>query len=245
MFHRILALSALLAAALPVGSLTAEEAPALRPDGGVLIFGASRNTGLQVARLLTERGDTVTAFVRPTSDRSGLEPLGVRFVVGDALNADEVQAAFASARYSAVVTTLGCFRCEPAPDYLGNKNVFDAAKAAGVARVVMVSSIGAGDSADAPPWLSKWFLKDVLVLKTQAENHLMDLDLDYTILRPGGLKNAEATGKGLLSEDRDTMGLITRADLAGLIVQCLDDPGTAGKVYAAVDAELSWPWDMF
>ena len=245
MLHRILPLLVLLSAALPGASSTAEETQALRPDGGVLIFGASRNTGLHVARLLTERGDTVTAFVRPTSDRSGLEPLGARFVVGDALNADDVQAAFASGQYSAVVTTLGCFRCDPSPDYLGNKNVFDAAKAAGISRVIMVSSIGAGDSADAPPWLSKWFLKDILVLKTQAEDHLMGLHLDYTILRPGGLKNAEATGEGLLSEDRDTMGIITRADLAGLIVQCLDDPETAGKVYAAVDAELSWPWDMF
>ena len=244
MFHRILPVLVLLAA-LPGAASTAEETPAVRPDGGVLIFGASRNTGLHVARLLTERGDTVTAFVRPTSDRSGLEPLGVRFVVGDALSADEVQAAFASARYSAVVTTLGCFRCDPPPDYLGNKNVFDAAKAAGVPRVIMISSIGAGDSADAPPWLSKWFLKDILVLKTQAEDHLTDLNLDYTILRPGGLKNAEATGNGLLSEDRDTMGIITRADLAGLIVQCLDDPETAGRVYAAVDTELTWPWDMF
>lgn len=245
MVHRILPPILLLTAALAGPAIAADAASELRPDGGVLIFGATRNTGLHVARLLAERGDTITAFVRPTSDRSGLEPLGVRFVVGDALNLDEVQAAFASARYSAVVTTMGCFRCDPPPDYLGNKHVFDVAKTAGVPRVVMVSSIGAGDSADAPPWLSKWFLKDLLVLKTQAEDHLMSLDLEYTIIRPGGLKNAEPTGKGLLSEDRDTMGIITRADLASLIVQCLDDPSTTGKIYAAVDAEMSWPWDMF
>jgi uncharacterized protein YbjT (DUF2867 family) len=217
----------------------------MRPAGGVLIFGATRNTGLHLAKLLTARGDKVTAFVRPTSDRSGLEPLGVRFVVGDALNADEVTAAFESARYSAVVTTIGCFKCDPKPDYLGNKNVFDAAKASGVSRVIMISTVGAGDSADAPPWLSKWFLKDVIKLKTQAEDYLMDLGLDYTIIRPGGLKDAEPTGNGMLSEDRDTMGIITRADLAGLMLDCLDDPDTARRVYAAVDSEMSWPWDMF
>ena len=48
-----------------------------------LVFGASQRTGLEVAKILAARGDRVTAFVRPTSDRSGLEPLGVDLAVGD------------------------------------------------------------------------------------------------------------------------------------------------------------------
>jgi uncharacterized protein YbjT (DUF2867 family) len=85
----------------------------------------------------------------------------------------------------------------------------------------------------------------MLPLKTQAEDHLKSLGLDYTIIRPGGLKTAPATGRGLLTEDRTASGIITRADLAQLIVAALDDPATIGKTLAAIDAEFKFPFDMF
>lgn len=224
---------------------TVSLAEIIRPNGGVLIFGATRNTGLELARLLQKRGDPVTAFVRDGSDRSALDELGVRVVIGDAMQPDSVAAAISSANYTAVVSTLGCYGCENPPDYEGNRNVFDAAASAGIDRVIMVSTLGAGDSADTPPFPVKWFLGDVMALKTQAEDHLLSLKLRHTIIRPGALKDAPATGNGLLTEDTDALGVITRADLAGLILDCLDDDATAGFIYSAKDSEMSWPWGMF
>ena len=103
----------------------------------MLVFGGTRNTGLEAVKLLTVRGDKVTAFVRETSDRSQLEPLGVEFVVGDAMDAGTIAKAFAQSDFDAVITTVGNIRAKPAPDYIGNANIFDAAVAAGVKRVVM------------------------------------------------------------------------------------------------------------
>jgi uncharacterized protein YbjT (DUF2867 family) len=237
---RTITLFFLILAALPMALDATEQAPA-----GVLIFGGTRGTGLEVAKLLTANGEPVTVFVRPSSDRSAVEPLGVDFVVGDALNEGDVNAAFVDKNYRAVISTIGCFKCEVPPDYLGNKNIFDAARAANIPRVILVSSIGAGDSADAPPWISKWFLKDVMALKTQAEDHLRSTGVGYTIVRPGGLKDGDPTGNGLLTEDVDAMGIITRADLAKLMVDALDDPAAANKVYSAMDSELTWPWGMW
>lgn len=213
----------------------------------VLIFGASKGTGLEIARTLTAMGIPVTAFVRPSSDTSALEELDhVAFAVGDALVPDQVRAAFDSDYHRAVVSTLGCRSCDGArPDFEGNRNVVDAAVATGVNRFVLITVIGAGDSADAPPWIARWFLREVIELKTQAENYLMTSGLDYTILRPGGLKDSAGTGRGVLSNDRTSMGIISRIDLAALTVECLADPATAGNVYSTVDPELSWPWDMF
>ena len=54
----------------------------------------------------------MTVFVRPGSDRTALEPLGVTFVTGDAVVAEDVDAAFTDTRYRAIVTTLGCFKCD-------------------------------------------------------------------------------------------------------------------------------------
>ncbi len=227
----------------PVFEMEADAAP----EGGhhVLLFGGTRNTGLEVAKILAGRGDRVTAFVRPSSDRSGLEPLGVSFAVGDALDLESVQAAFAGGDYTSVITTVGCFSCDPRPDYLGNRNIFDAAEEAGVQRMVFVTSIGSGDSEMAAPWLARVFLREILPLKTQAEDHLMASGLDYTIIRPGALRSRPPTGKGYLSESRDAEGIINRSDLAGLIVEALDDNATTGKVLAAVDSEMSYPWDAF
>lgn len=227
----------------PVFEMEADAAP----DGGhhVLLFGGTRNTGLEVAKILAGRGDRVTAFVRPSSDRSGLEPLGVAFAVGDALDLDSVRAAFDGGEYTSVITTVGCFSCDPRPDFLGNRNIFDAAAEAGVQRMVFVTSIGSGDSEMAAPWLARVFLREILPLKTQAEDHLMAGGLDYTIIRPGALRSRPATGNGYLSESREAEGIINRSDLGGLIVEALDDNDSIGKVLAAVDSEMSYPWDLF
>ncbi len=216
------------------------------PEGGhhVLIFGATRNSGLEVAKILVGRGDRVTAFVRDGSDRSELETLGVEFVTGDALDMASVEAAFVDKDYTSVLTTIACFSCDPKPEYLGNRTIFDEAEAAGVKRIVLMTTIGAGDSYDAAPLPAKRFLKDILPLKTQAEDHLMASSLDYTIIRPGALKSDPATGRAYLSESREATGLINRADLGALVVNAIDDNGTIGKILAAVDADMVFPWDM-
>lgn len=223
----------------------APKDPAAPPDDGILIFGASRNTGLDVAELLAARGDKVTAVVRASSNVEELKKLGITLVTGDAMDMDSVRAAMAGKNFRAVLTTIACFSCDPKPDYLGNKNIFDAAKEAGLKRVILVTTIGAGDSYDSAPLPARRFLKDILPLKTQAEDHLKSLGLDYTIIRPGGLKTAAPTGRALLSEDIKTSGIITRADLAQLIVASIDDPRTIGKTLAAIDRDFKFPFDMF
>lgn len=209
----------------------------------VMVFGATGKLGLEITEDLTVRGDKVTAFVRSTSDRSALEPLGVDFVVGDVMDLDSVVAALEQGEYDAVISAIASRGPDPTPDFQGNANVADGAVATGVRRAILISTIGAGDSKDATPLLSQLALRNILPLKTQAENHWYASDLDYTIIRPGGLPPSPGTGGGILSENRATMGFITRADLARLVVGVLDDDRTIGKTLAAVDPARSRPWD--
>ena len=58
-----------------------------------LVTGATGFVGYHVARLLTERGEQVRCLVRPSSDTSRLEPLGVEFAVGDLRDAESLQQA--------------------------------------------------------------------------------------------------------------------------------------------------------
>ncbi len=127
-------------------------------------------------------------------------------------------------------------------DFIANRNIFDGAKAAGVSQVMFVSTIGAGDSIGALPFLSKFFLKRILPLKTQSEDYLKGSGLNYVTIRPGGLVDDAATGSGILSEDPTTFGYIGRSDLAKLMLQCLDSGLCSGKTLSAVDENRSSMW---
>ena len=223
------------------------EAPlaAAQDPRPVLIYGGNRKAGYEVTKLLRARGQAVTIAVRPTSDRSLVEPLGVDFVVADALDVDAVNQAIVGSDYQAIITTIGCFSCEPPPDFLGNRNIIDAAKTNGGPRIILITSIGAGDSHEHTNLLTRLALRKILPLKTQAEDYLRDSGLDYTIIRPGGLRGEDGTpssNTGLLYEDETTFGFIHRSDLAHLIVAALDDKRTVGKTLAAVDPGAETPF---
>jgi len=226
---------------LPGNEFALQPLPA---EGGrnVLVFGATGKLGTEIVKDLREHGDEGTAFVRASSDRSALEPLGVDFAVGDVLDPASVQAAFAAGSFDAAIVTIAELSV-PDLDRAGNINVADAAGTAGVQRVIMISTVGAGDSLEAAPLISRLALAKVLPQKTAAEAHFRASGLDWTIVRPGGLPpGVVPTGRGLLSEDPATMGFIKRPDLARLVVGVLYDDRTIGKTLAAVDPGLARPW---
>lgn len=205
--------------------------------GPILVFGGTAGTGLETVKLLREQSIPVTVFVRPTSNREPLQPLDVSFVVGDALNADDVAAAFATAEFASVVSSLGGRRGEPRPDYVGNKNITNAAKDAGVGRVIQVSAIGAGERSRAKPPEDAGFMRKVMYEKTRGEDHLIASGLDYTLIRPGGLRDGAPTGDGIMVEEY-IEGSINRADVALLIVRSLEDDSTIGKAYNVIDRNM-------
>lgn len=211
---------------------------------GVLIFGASRETGLEVAKLLTARGETVAAFARPTSDLTELKALKLQQVVyGDVLDPVAVGKAFAAGRFRAVVCTIGAHRGQvPRPDFEGVKVIVDSIRKLerAIPRVILVTVIGAGDSRGAVAPKVMEVLGEVIRLKTLAEDYLVQSGLRWVILRPGGMTSDPATGTGIRTEDRSAMGVITRADLARLVVECLDDESTDGHVYHTVDPQIRW-----
>ena len=218
-----------------VMGLSSASAGAL--DGPVLVFGGTSGCGLETVKVLRAREVPVTVFVRPTSNRTALESLGVSFVVGDALNEQDVTAAFAAGRFTAVVSSLGGRRGEPRPDYEGNRNITNAARAAGVKRVIQVSAIGGGAPSRAKPAEDAGFMRKIMYEKTRGEDHLIASGLDYTVIRPGGLRNGEATGNGIMTEE-EVSGSVNRADVGLLIVQALEDDATIGKAYNVIDANM-------
>ena len=79
--------------------------------------------------------------------------------------------------------------------------------------------------------------------KTKAENILKASKLDYTIIRPGQLTNEQASGDGILTEEC-ILGTMSREDLALMILKCIENEETIGKIYSVLDTnkklDLSW-----
>jgi nucleoside-diphosphate-sugar epimerase len=208
----------------------------------IFLAGASRGVGREIAKCLTEQGKKVKALLRSQEARPELEAMGIKVVMGDALDAAAVeQAMLGDEPISAVISTIGGLPKDgERADYLGNKNLIDAAVKAGVQKFILVSSIGSGESVVAIPPQALETLRSVLLEKEQAEKHLIESGLTYTVIRPGGLKSEPATGNGVLTEDYKVAGSIHRADVAQLVCKCLFSEAANNKILSAVDQQMTY-----
>ena len=204
-------------------------------EDGVLIFGATRNTGLEITKILVARGEAVTAFVRPSSNLESLEPLGVEYVFGDATNAEDVERAIAAKNYKAIITSLGAGRGEQPPELVGTINMVDAMRKHGPKRILMVSVIGPGNSLSmVPPEQRVGRMACTIEFKEAAENYIITADLEYTIIRPGQLTSNPRSGIIRLDLEPSPTGPITRADLADQVVGAYDDDSTIRQIYQVI-----------
>jgi uncharacterized protein YbjT (DUF2867 family) len=220
----------------------ASVTPAFAADA-VLVFGATGQLGTEVVRALTGAGYSVTAFVRPGSDRTRLADLPVAYATGDMLSAADVGAAFAGKSFSAVVDASARGRAgnDFYPRAMGN--IVAAARASGKPRVVLHGSVGAGENIRQFPQAPFGPMAATLAAKGEAEEILKASGLPWVIIRNGILAPAgtPATGKATLSDNQGLMRTVTRADLAALTVACLKDDACFGHTWHAVDESLPFP----
>ncbi|MCC3439526.1 MAG: SDR family oxidoreductase, partial [Oscillatoriales cyanobacterium] len=154
----------------------------------IFLAGASRGVGLEIAKCLVAQNVQITALLRSPNHRTELEAMGIKVMTGDALDTAAVEAAIAGgAPINAAISTIGGLPKDgERADYLGNKNLIDAAVKAGVQKFILVSSIGSGNTAAALPPQALETLRPVLLEKEKAENHLIASGMIYTVIRPGG-----------------------------------------------------------
>ncbi len=202
-------------------------------SGMILIFGASRGTGLETVRLARAQGWEVHAFVRSTS--SALESLGVHQHTGDALDAARVAEVCAKcSRADAVISTMGGGPIGASSDFAGVANAVDGAKAAKIDRFLLVSSLGAGESRRHASERLLQAIGEILEEKTRGEEHLLASGLRSTIIRPGRLVDEPQPGGGALVEDPGVHGDLGRSDLAELLIASIKAPQTENRVFSAV-----------
>ena len=144
--RRSLIVSTLAATALLAAGATLSAAPASAKGERVAVLGANGRTGKPVVEQLLARGYQVRAMVRDPAAAGSAFPAGVEVVAGDVRDAKQLAAAFKGVKY--VISTIGASGGPKAAergsandvDNVGIANVAQAAKAARVRQVVLVSS---------------------------------------------------------------------------------------------------------
>ena len=197
----------------------------------VVIAGGHGKIALLLERLLAGRGDQAVGLVRNPAHVADVRKTGAEAVVCDleAASAEDVAVLLAGA--DAVVFAAGAGPGSGAPrkdsvDRGASVLMAEAAGRAGVRRFVQISSMGAGQP-PRPGTDEVWAA--YITAKTAAEDDLRARDLDWTIVRPGGLTDGPATGRIRLAAPPVPRGTVPRADVAAAIAAMLDQPGTGHK----------------
>lgn len=192
------------------------------------IIGGSHGTGALLAAAARDAGHVVTAV-----SRSGSAPEGVRPIAGSASDPDVARAAVDGA--DAVVVTVGGARDRTRQRTEVTVAVIEAMRQAGVRRLVVQSSLGAGDSKRQLPALLRPVVLAALAKPLKDHNGqeaaVTASGLDWTIVRPSGLSTRPPTGvwRALASTAPGTLGgSISRADLAAFLLATLGDDATIG-----------------
>jgi uncharacterized protein YbjT (DUF2867 family) len=194
----------------------------------IVIAGGHGKIALLLEQLLTQRGDQAVGLIRNPAHVADVQQAGAEAVVCDLESASVGDVAALLSGADAVVFAAGAGPGSGAlrkdtVDRAASVLLADAAEQAGVRRFVQVSSMGAGQP---PRSGSDEIWAAYIAAKTAAEDDLRARDLDWTVLRPGGLTDAPPAGTVRLAAPPIPSGTIPRADVAAVIVALLDEPAT-------------------
>jgi uncharacterized protein YbjT (DUF2867 family) len=204
----------------------------------VVIAGGHGQIGLRLARLLSRRGERVRSLIRNPDHSGDVSAAGAEPVMFDLEGSEDLAPVIAGA--DAVVFAAGAGpgsgpERKRTVDLGGAVKLIDAARASGVRRYVMVSSIGADDPAAASE-----AMRPYLEAKAEADAALASSGLDYTIVRPGHLTNDPGTSRVSAGENLPYAD-IPRDDVAAVLVAVLDEPRTVGKTFVVVEGDTPIP----
>lgn len=248
LLHRRRSLAAVVAIAVALATVVTPlwlGASSNLPRASLAVFGATGLTGREAVYQALKRGEEVVALARDPSKLlvpkgSGgdsadtlLSDAKLKVIQGDVTKQEDVDKVITSDT-TGVVVSLGGKTADVGETMLtdGTTNIINAMKRVGTKRVAVVTSIGAGDSEDQAPFFFKMLMytmmKKIFVDKNNQEALFTKpgspgADLEYTIVRPGGLNVEEPTG--VINVIDGEAGSIARADVADFCLGALMEPG--------------------
>jgi nucleoside-diphosphate-sugar epimerase len=200
----------------------------------VLIAGGHGQIARRLIRILADDGHTARGLIRNPDHAADIESDGGVPVLCD-LERDEVTPHVGGA--DAIVFAAGAGPGSGAErkrtvDLGGAVKCVEAAEALGVARFVIVSSIGAHD-----PEGGSEAMRPYLRAKADADARVAASTLDWTIVRPGSLQDGPGTGRVDVSTVLGRRGPVPRDDVALVLHETLRETGTIGLTFEVFSGE--------
>ena len=193
----------------------------------VLVLGATGRIARQAIPMLAAAGDTLTLYARSASRVDA--PEGARVVEGDVLDADALDAAMAG--QDVVYANLG-------GEIVGQAEAVVAAMdRAGVSRLIFVLALGIHD--ELPEGFREWneqMIGQALVDYRRAAEVIEASDLDYTLLRPAWLTDADEIDYETTERGETFRGTeVSRKSVAALVADIVADPSRHSRGSVGVD----------
>jgi uncharacterized protein YbjT (DUF2867 family) len=200
----------------------------------IVVAGGHGQIALRLLRLLAERGDRARGLIRNPDHAADLESAGAEPVLCDLEREEDVSGFVEGA--DALVFAAGAGpgsgpERKQTMDLGGAVKLIDAAKANGIARYVIVSSIGANRP---ERWSGQ--MKPYYEAKAEADRRVEASGLDWTIVRPGGLTDDAGTGR-IRAGENIGYGQVTRDDVAATLAAVLAAPNTIGKAFDLLEGD--------
>lgn len=200
-----------------------------------LLFGAGGSgVGAETLKLALAEKRPVIAVVRNAQVAAELDKKGVQVFNGDACNSSVVaRACLAAGPNATIISSMG-----GSQDYLAHRTVIDEAEKAGLRRMILVTSLGCGDSWHFLSARAKAAFGQAVREKSLAESWLQTSPMEYAILRPGGLIEGDATGKAQRIQGQECHGFVKRADVAVHLYELANAPTLNNQIYSLIEPAL-------
>lgn len=213
----------------------------------VTVLGANGPTGRLLSKQLVYAGHQVRALTRHPDD-GGLSGLDITVISGDATREADLRRAFKGAE--AVVSVLGTpYSKEPISLYSDSARAVTALLTAqGPRRLVVTSSAVLSTWRDpAMGWVERTVMLPMLGRMGRTlyedmrrmEEIVAATDLDWTIMRPLGLADMDASTRWAVTEDHIAGAQTARRDLAAAIVDQLSRTDFVRKTAAVATTNRS------
>jgi len=188
----------------------------------ILVAGGHGQIGQRLLRLLAEGGHRGRGLIRNPDHVADLERLGATAILCD-LEHDDPRLHLGGA--DAIVFAAGAGpgsgpERKRTVDLGAAVKLMEAASALGVARYVIVSSMGTDDVEHSGP------MRPYLEAKAEADEALRTSGLDWTIVRPGHLTDEPGTGRVDARTALGRRGDVPRDDVALVLLEVLQAPNT-------------------
>ena len=206
----------------------------------IVVIGASGRTGRLVLEGLAKKDIRIRALSRNIAKASADIVGNYEWVQADVTQPETLIMALQGS--DIIISTIGSKpgKGQDGPEsvvYKGVISLVDEAKRAGTRHIIYMSSIGAGGAENFSTVFLNLFMNKTMKWKSLGEEYIRNSGIDFTIIRPGGLRGEPGVSGIKFGQGDRIMGYIPREDVAEVINASAFNPDAVNKTFEIINDE--------